>query len=947
LNNSIDIDDLKAKARGNWENILPNFGIDSKFLNRKHQSCPCCGDGGKGNESDRFRYDDKNGDGDYFCNKCGAGDGISLIQKSTGKDFQDVLKELSEYLNIAPLEPYTPPKKEKSEWEPIFPVPQEALELLNKNRVDIWNQTKKKNSMLYPKMVFHYRDTSGDCVGSVLRIQKQTGGKWTPQVIYAKNIKTDEIKWTYGSIPYPRPLFGSETLKKAKSVLVVEGEKTALAARRIIGTEERAVVTWCGGTKVAERNRWQDLAGKMVIIWPDSDLHVYDSRHGKKAGELIPWDKQEGFSAALTIAESLNSHKITCKIVDPRKLPREDGWDLADAEDQGWDSEEVLKYLKSNLLNPPQKEVKKQEEKPKKTEKKKKEKTDDIPYLNDDEIKNALENYVRFLGYDYDYNYYYSFERNQVISMSASAHTRQGLYLLAPEAIWSACFPLLDSKSRAKFDIDIAIDQMNRRSVLAGHYDPTRVRKSGAWWDNDKVVLHLGNRLLCNNKEHKLEDFKSGFIYESRPKLEFNHGEVLSRTEINLINEISDGIKWKYPSLGAFALGWAVLAPFCGLISWRPHIWIMGPSGSGKSTILRDFLVPLLGGIQIGPSGIYSEPGVRQAIDGQVLPVIMEEAEGKNRWTFDKIQSLLNLARVCSDDSAPMSLLGNQKGSGRRGNLKSMFAFVSIQDSIKDDSDRNRTAILELKTWAPGESSESKSKQWKVLRSKIEQINKETGYRLINRTISIIDVLMKTIDIFKESVSQSLESQRLGDTYGTLVAGWWCLKYDRVPTEAEINAVTKMITDDIKAEEEQSGSDHESIDCLFTMMQSQIRCEINGRPRTATLGELVSDEIDNKSNQQNVFEEFNNINNPDGESNDTRKVLSRHGIRVDDDHCLLIANKCVSMEKLLVGTQYAVNWHRYLLRIPGAEKQGVVNFGGLFRQRCTKIPANLIREAKK
>ena len=39
----------------------------------KHTSCPACG--GK----DRFRFDDKQGDGTFYCNQCGAGNGFQLI----------------------------------------------------------------------------------------------------------------------------------------------------------------------------------------------------------------------------------------------------------------------------------------------------------------------------------------------------------------------------------------------------------------------------------------------------------------------------------------------------------------------------------------------------------------------------------------------------------------------------------------------------------------------------------------------------------------------------------------------------------------------------------------------------------------------------------------------------------------------------------------------------
>ncbi|EMK4050013.1 DNA primase, partial [Salmonella enterica subsp. enterica serovar Newport] len=47
-------------------------------IKNRHQSCPVCGG------SDRFRFDDKQGRGTWFCNQCGAGDGLKLVEKVFG-----------------------------------------------------------------------------------------------------------------------------------------------------------------------------------------------------------------------------------------------------------------------------------------------------------------------------------------------------------------------------------------------------------------------------------------------------------------------------------------------------------------------------------------------------------------------------------------------------------------------------------------------------------------------------------------------------------------------------------------------------------------------------------------------------------------------------------------------------------------------------------------------
>ncbi|WP_270804414.1 DUF927 domain-containing protein [Aeromonas sp. QDB66] len=84
------VSDVVAAACGNWPELLAAVGIDTPSRG-KHGPCPVCGG------SDRFRLDDKGGRGTWICNQCGAGDGLDLVGKVTGKS----AKEAAEL--VAPL----------------------------------------------------------------------------------------------------------------------------------------------------------------------------------------------------------------------------------------------------------------------------------------------------------------------------------------------------------------------------------------------------------------------------------------------------------------------------------------------------------------------------------------------------------------------------------------------------------------------------------------------------------------------------------------------------------------------------------------------------------------------------------------------------------------------------------------------------------------------------
>lgn len=84
---------IKLHAQGRWPFILSSLGIQVRTDGR-HSPCPACG--GK----DRFRFDNKNEKGTWFCNQCTpkAGDGFGLVMKTKNIPFGEALTLVAEVL---------------------------------------------------------------------------------------------------------------------------------------------------------------------------------------------------------------------------------------------------------------------------------------------------------------------------------------------------------------------------------------------------------------------------------------------------------------------------------------------------------------------------------------------------------------------------------------------------------------------------------------------------------------------------------------------------------------------------------------------------------------------------------------------------------------------------------------------------------------------------------
>ena len=95
---NMNVTETVKQACGHWPCILPALGV--KVIKNRHQACPVCGG------TDRFRFDDKEGRGTWFCNQCGAGDGLKLIEKVFGVSASEAAGKVNAVTgNLSPVAP--------------------------------------------------------------------------------------------------------------------------------------------------------------------------------------------------------------------------------------------------------------------------------------------------------------------------------------------------------------------------------------------------------------------------------------------------------------------------------------------------------------------------------------------------------------------------------------------------------------------------------------------------------------------------------------------------------------------------------------------------------------------------------------------------------------------------------------------------------------------------
>ncbi|ELZ1063212.1 toprim domain-containing protein [Escherichia coli] len=100
------VSDVRSRANGYWPSILERLEIPT---NRSEGPCPACG----GNT--RYRFDNKDNRGTYFCSHCGAGTGLDLVMKVNQCGPREAAELVAEAMALPMAEPK--PAREKPQTD--------------------------------------------------------------------------------------------------------------------------------------------------------------------------------------------------------------------------------------------------------------------------------------------------------------------------------------------------------------------------------------------------------------------------------------------------------------------------------------------------------------------------------------------------------------------------------------------------------------------------------------------------------------------------------------------------------------------------------------------------------------------------------------------------------------------------------------------------------------
>ena len=823
----------------------------------------------------------------YHCFGCSEhGDAIDFVMFMDGLTFVEAVNRLAGAIPASGKpQAIRPPQPPKTVWTAIIPVPPDAPD-----------PPEKHFKCGAPSARWPYR-VNGELWFYACRFDLPNGSKQVWPLSYCETSGGKKRTWRWKGVPAPRPLYNLDSLATMpdKNVLIVEGEKCADAGQAILTT--MPVVSWCGGRDGVRHANWKPLKNRKVLLWPDND--------------------NPGREAVREIAELLSGIASEIKFIAvPKDMP--DKWDIAD---ETWERADLLKFLKANVTDtPPEPAPDTDRATPESGPSQGIE-----PPAQPSPVPSAPDQPFRCLGFDHGEYYYLPHKTLQVLDLTAQAHTKNNLMTLAPLQWWER-----EYGGERGVAWDQAVNALIRTCENSGIFSPLKIRGRGAWFDDGRIIMHAGDHLLINGVRTDISAINSEFVYEAGRPIDFGIAGALplSTPEAHKLIMIAEQLPWEKSIYALLFSGWVALAPICGALTWRPHIWVTGRQGTGKSWTFDNVVRPILGKASLYVQSGTTEAFIRQLLKNDAFAVLYDEAESKQKDSQHRIASILELIRQSSTDTGGIIGKGSISNSPKIFNIRSMFYLGSITIGIEHAADQARITILNLRPRDPWDNPRAK---FEALQSAVASIIAPSWCSAFRaRSVNMIPIIRKNAEIFSKVIAEKLSNQRAGDQMGTLIAGAYSLHSEKIISpEIASEWVEKHDWTEHAAQEIES----DEMRCLNRILQHILTVTDDGRRYDRSVAELISLAANLR------------LMTPDDVSpvseNTAKNTLLRTGIKVTETE-IFISNSHTEMAKIMEKSAWERNWNMILRRIEGAKDVLPTRFNAGIKTRAVSIPIEIM-----
>lgn len=259
---------LIDRARGRWPSILAMLGVEPRALSGKNGPCPMCGG------RDRWRFTDRNGDGVWICNQCGAGDGVELVKRLHGGNFKAAAQAIEAVLGDAV--PREKPRDDGRVRDAVWRLWGSALPVVGTDPAGLYLAGRLGGALSDYPLALRYapscRYADGRHLPAMLAlVRAPDGSRATIHRTYLDSGgRKAEVDSPRRLAPLPVPRGSSVWLYRPAEVMgIAEGIETAMSARILFG-----MPVW-SALAAGYMEAWEPPAvAREIVIYADNDASL-------------------------------------------------------------------------------------------------------------------------------------------------------------------------------------------------------------------------------------------------------------------------------------------------------------------------------------------------------------------------------------------------------------------------------------------------------------------------------------------------------------------------------------------------------------------------------------------------------------------------------------------------------------------------------------------------
>jgi len=423
---------------------------------------------------------------------------------------------------------------------------------------------------------------------------------------------------------------------------------------------------------------------------------------------------------------------------------------------------------------------------------------------------------ISLLGHDEKKYYYFNSQSLELKGLTVNEHNESHLLSMAGQKYWGDRYRFRLDKEGNKTeyaDIKFCIEKLFEEQRLIGFFNYQNIRGYGAWIDNERIIVNLGDRQIVDNTFMEAVP-NSKYLYTSNYPMLIDWDNPLSDDECSKIIDLFKLLNYKNEGDYIYLTAFIALSQVFNAVDWRFQLWITGSKGSGKTEIMK-FMAKLIFDSEIYQS--VTAASIRQFLKSNAIPMLIDEAEPNCSETKKRMDGVIEVIRQCSSRMNTKMLRGTATGQVLEFNINSIFCLASIQPYLPTQADISRFFVIEMDSNEGADLS-----KWLEIQKHFKAIE-NFAPRLFARIVQMIPVIKANIELIKGLLieSEMISDPRQADQISTAIASHFALisknhvSDDDMPVILEIMRKLKLGT----SEYETDNLVDEADKCLDEIMQ--------------------------------------------------------------------------------------------------------------------------------